>query len=181
MKENIFDLTQLINKKSDQEIEVDNTADLGPETGAEWLKEYEMIEKTEWEKIPKRTYVRYQKKDGTIPKGGFVNNIWRKKDNGQDILKIDLVNNFSQNNVLWSIYTNAISKIWKKIDSFSTSVTSQEVSQQRAVSSYQIDEIKEDIAYCKKSIEQIIKEIQKINNEHYRIVSLIKKLNDKIS
>ena len=162
-KENIFDLSKFAPAINDIEVKNNSTG------GAVNDDNFELVDKAQWDKLPIRTYIKYLRTDGTMRKGGYIKTIWRTKDlEGNDSIKIDLVNNLSNSANGWSIYANNIQKLWKKINT--------DIEITHSVSSTDIDDVKEDISICKESINLIKIQLQKISTEQMRTITLIKKL-----
>lgn len=165
-KENIFDLTQLINKSNDVEVKNINTTS----DNSQLLQGYEIVPQAQWDKIPYRTHIRYLRTDGQMRKGGYINAVTHTIDkDGKDTIKFDMVSNFTPTAIKWPLYEGSVDKIWKRVDA--------PVAQQ-STSAADLGEIKEDIVYCKKSIDLIKQEVQKISNELVRTINLIKKLHN---
>lgn len=169
-KQNIFNLSKMMPKSVDVEVTNSSSATSEIEQDA-LLHNYELIDPANWHKLPFRAHIRYLRKDGAFRKGGFVKAVTQTQDlEGKETIKIDLVANFTPNAVSWSIFKGSIDKLWKKIDmTGDTPLVSN-------VNIEQINEIKEDITFCKNSIEQIKKELQKMSNEQIRTIMLIKKM-----
>lgn len=163
MADNIFDLSKLAKQSNDIEIKSEQI---------EINDNYELVDKENWSKIPYKTFIRYLRKDGSLRKGGFIKTIWKTKDtSGQDTLKIDLISGFGFNGTEWSIYSSSIEKIWKRKENMT------EI-EQPTIKNTEIDDMKEELQYLKRSIDHIKKELQNISNEQMRIVQLIKKLHN---
>jgi hypothetical protein len=164
-KENIFDLSKIVPKSNEVEVK-ENEIKSGSELND---MEYDLVDKSDWDKIPHKSYIRYEKADGTITKGGYVKSIYKKKDD-PSYIKIDMVTNFSQNNLEWTIYAKNLNKIWKK-KNYEIDVTKNNSSE-----NVNYLEMAEEIDICKQSIDHLKKEMQKMTNEQIRTLNLIKKL-----
>lgn len=165
--ENIFDLTKLApdNKQPIKKIKpmIDKES---------LLEDYQLVDKANWEKIPYKSHIRYQRTDGEFRKGGYVTKIEHVKDqDGNPTIKIDMISNFSATAIKWSVYIGNIQYIWIK---------KQDESQHSQPQSHNIDmsELQEDIKYCKQSIDQMRQKIQQMENETARVLTLIKKLHN---
>ena len=169
--ENIFDLSKIVSSTNDIEISNNNS----PEN---LLDGYELVPHSDWVNLKYNTHIRYLNKDGAMRRGGFVKKIWSKTDKmGAIYLVIDLVANFAKNGSSWSISSNKVEKIWKKIGSGSNEINIVS-SKYDNISNSELETIKEDIEYCKGSIQHMIAEIQNLKNEQLRIVELIRKLHN---
>jgi hypothetical protein len=71
---------------------------------------YEEIQIADWMNIPIKSYIRYEKKNKQIVKGGFV--ISKAIDRGAIALQADL---FDQTSAKWNVSISSILRIWKKI------------------------------------------------------------------
>ncbi len=133
---------------------------------------YELVAPDDWKTIPSGSYIRYLRKDGSFRKGGIVQGVWCNLDKfGEDVIKIDISAGFSSQTTKWSITSNSVEKIWIKRPSNLPPAPSLR-------STHETLEIKEDIEFCKDSIKQLTKEIQKIQSDQIRITSLLKKIID---
>lgn len=164
----MYDLSKLVSQNNDVEVKGALQSKTPPDP-----HEYELVDRQNWEKIPKKTFIRYQKKDGAIPRGGFVRSIWRSSDE-TDNVRIELSNGFGANSLSWNVFTKNLDKIWRKIHAEEEI----EVEPEEIKLEVKIKELKKDVDFCRDSIEQIKIEIQKINNEQIRVVKLIKKLHN---
>jgi CRISPR/Cas system-associated endoribonuclease Cas2 len=103
-------------------------------------------------------------KDGAFRKGGVVQNVWLQKDkDGQEVVKIEVLAGYGPKTTKWSITNTKVEKIWVK------------EGLQRIQTNTGVSELKEDIEYCKASIQQLKKEIQKINNDQARLIEIVRK------
>lgn len=156
--ENIFDLSK---KTQYQKVNNDKIE--------EELKNYDLVEIGNWDKIPRRSHIRYLRKDGNLPKGGYVKAIFKTNDNdNKESIKINLVNNFGSSAIEWNIYLTSIEKIWKKKPDLDITTTDN--------NSPEISELKEDMVLLKESLNHMKAEIQRISNEQIHTVRVIKKL-----
>ena len=173
-KENIFDLSKIVSNTNDIEISGDEVSE------SSLLVGYEPVDPKEWANLSPRTHIRYLNKDGTMRRGGFVSKIWSKKDlKGNAYILIDLVANYGKNSSKWSISSTKVEKIWRKEGSDYEDVTVNSVpTAAKGVDSQVLKDLGDDIEYCKKSIQHITIEIQKIKNEQTRTLELIKKLHN---
>lgn len=151
MKRKVYDLSKLAPKSKDIEVKKDN------ENQEQLLVDYEDVSPEKWSKLAYGTHIRYLRKDGTFRRGGFIKAIWVS----DGIIKIDLASSMIPTANNWRIVSNTIDKIWMK-------KTERGLEQNYT-------EIKDDVEYCKKSIEFLKREIQKINNEMLRVVAFLKK------
>jgi hypothetical protein len=172
-KDKVYDLSLIAPKSNDIEV----TA--GAKDITEELKNYTIVPLGEWDKIPYKTFIRYKRSDGKIPKGGYLMSITHTNDsNDKDILKIDMSSSLFKKAVKWFVYSNSIEQIWKRNDSEAPTQDAPrlELNEEELQNIRSLSDFKDDVIYCKKSIEIIKQEIQKLSNEQMRIVSLIKKL-----
>lgn len=131
------------------------------------LQGYTAVDQANWDKILYKTHIRYLRTDGQFRKGGYVVNTIHTTDReGKPTIKIDLVSNFGPNAIKWSLYKGSIKKIWSKVSEYTESPSAH------------LAPLKEDIEFCKKSIEQLCQKIQQMENENIRILNLIKKLHN---
>jgi hypothetical protein len=153
------------------------------------LQGYSLIEQSQWDKIPYKTYIKYLRNDGVMRKGGFVKSIVHTLDkNNNDTIRFELVSNFSSNATTWQLYAGNIKKIWKKEGQ--TYIPDENVYDPRLIQPNQVNltnqvnqiditEIKEDIEFCKKTIDLLKKETQKNTNDISRMVNVIRELMNK--
>lgn len=163
---NIFDLSKIASPSND--IESKPVEPIDQESS---LIGYELILPNEWKSIPYGAYIRYLRKDGAFRKGGIIQGVWSNIDkSGNEVVKIDISAGFNSRIAKWSITSNTVEKIWiKKMNNSQSAPMS---------ASADISELKEDIEFCKDSIKQLSKEIQKMQNEQMRIIGILKKLLD---
>ena len=86
------------------------------------IEGYEEIPKAEWMNIPIKSYIRYEKTNKQIVKGGFV--ISKAIDKGVISLQADL---FDATSVKWNVPINSILRIWKKISSSDDTISAENV------------------------------------------------------
>lgn len=166
-EENLFDLSKLGMKVYDTPPK--------PVDMEKMLQGYELVPINLWKTLKYKTHIRYLRTDGNMKKGGYILHVEETTDSsGAPSLKFDIISGFYQNSVKWSVYSSSIDKIWKK-------VTNEEPDPNAALAQkclQEIENIKDDMNYCKKSIDLIKQEIQKLSNENSRIVNLIRKLHN---
>lgn len=174
-KENIFDLDKLVKSISsnleekipsiDYETEKEETP--GGNSYEEFLVGYKLVPEEEWSKIQVGSLIRYLNKDNTFRKGGAVQGVFKKK--GNNVIRIDIESIYGTR-AKWSILSNKVDKIWIKPSILENlSVPNNNVD---------LEEVKDDIEFCKQSIKLLTTEIQKMKNEQMRILSVIKKLHN---
>lgn len=162
--ENIFDLTKIGSKIAD--IQVEQIPQIFDQ---DLLIGYTLVDPLNWTTIPINTHIRYLRQDGDFRKGGFITAIINTQDNdGSNTVRFDLISNFSPTAVKWSIFRNAIDKIWQKLNN----------TPETHVQNNILVELQDELKTYKNALEVLQKEIQKINNEQMRTVLLIKKLHN---
>ncbi len=165
MADNIFDLSKLAGSTND--IETKTSTSLDHESN---LVGYEPVNFTDWKNIPQNSYIRYLRKDGSFRRGGIVQNVWSHIDKtGAEVIKIDISATFNSQATKWSITSNSVEKIWIKRPVGQVNHTMMQ-------GLAEISELSDDINFCKDSIKQITKEIQKIQNDQIRITNIVKKM-----
>jgi hypothetical protein len=162
--ENIFDLSRLV---ANNDVEVVGSRTKTTVDQEKLLQGYEEVDASEWQNMTKDTNIRYLRKDGNMRSGGIIKRIWQE----DGIIYIEMCSVFNSNANTWRIKLPDIEKIWKK--SGQVVITNN----QNSISS----ELQERIEYCEKSIKVIQIEIQKINNEQKRIITLISKIHKQIN
>lgn len=170
-KENIFDLSQLVPKSNDVEVQI-KQKQKQIEDPEELLKGYVLVPREQWVNLQPNTQIRYMRKDGEMRKGGYltyVNRTTDVDDKGNDILKFSMLAGNYAAAKRWVVSSASIEKIWRQ--------SNMELMEQHGLNnSEEIKELKESIDYCKRSIDILAQELQRINNENTRIIKLIKKL-----
>lgn len=73
------------------------------------LKGYEEVSREDWMSIESQTYVRYEKSDGQLVRGGFI--ISKSIDKGLLFLQADLANSAAAK---WTVSISKIARLWKK-------------------------------------------------------------------
>lgn len=168
---NIFDLSKIASPVNDVEAHPSDSTDQESS-----LVGYELVLPNEWKNIPFNSFIRYLRKDGSFRKGGLIQGVWNNLDkSGNEVVKIDITAGFGSKITKWSIVSNSIEKIWIKRPSGQSSGLS---GMQGMSGMTDMSELKEDIEFCKDSIKQLTKEIQKMQNEQIRIIGILKKLLD---
>ncbi len=147
----------------------------------EYLKNSILVNKDQWLTIPVNSFISYYKDDGKFVKGGYVKLIFTKKDAKTETMndyliystKIDKYNNDKYYKE-FTINLSNIKEIYKKIDA-------------SAIMEYQI--IKANITKLLNlnaekmndivdRINQIDKKINKLEENHYKTLKLIKNLHN---
>jgi hypothetical protein len=177
MTENIYDLSKL-NIAYSQNTNGGEVAN----SYSTLLKGYELVDRAVWDKIPRRSHIRYLRTDGKFVKGGFVTSISHTTGiDGKHTFMINLASNLSFNNAKpWSIYQNNIEKIWKKIDTGIPDIQSQQQPQQQSqpyaqsVSLEEFNELKEKVDKYEEYFRHIKIDMQRIKDEASSIVKVIK-------
>jgi hypothetical protein len=160
MPNNIFDLSQMVTKNNDVEVK---TNVITTQERNDMLIGYREILKQNWENIPVGSHIRYQNKDGSFRKGGYVKAVWKE---GTNKIKIDLVSGYNYNAFAWSINLTKIDKIWQK-----------DIQQQAPrVNSDELNDLREEIQQMKKEINLLKIEIKKTYNELQRTIISVKNI-----
>lgn len=168
-------------EKNKNKITKKITKDMTQEEITEFLKNTIIIPKEQWEQIPINSYISYIKEDGKFIKGGYVKLIFNKKksstDNGSIYLiygtKLDKYNNDKYYKE-FTINLSNIKEIYKKIDN-------------SAIIEYQIikNNINKLLLSQNSKIDELIvkintfdKKINKLEENHYKTLKLIKNLHN---
>lgn len=173
-------------KKKNTKVENDKenkpaAKELNAEELKEYLKNFILIPKDQWKTIPVNSYISYIKEDGKFVKGGFVKLIFNKNntnsENESEYLiygtKIDKYNNDKYYKE-FTINLSNIKDIYKRIE-------------QSAIIEYQIikNNINKVIAEVNNKIEEVVnklstidKKINKLEDNHYKTLKLIKNLHN---
>lgn len=169
-KKNIFDLTKLIpHVNNDVEIKKQtNTFNNGyvpkqisTEDQEKLLQGYSLVTEEEWDFLTNGVRIRYLKKDGQFRKGGILKGMWRGKNNNK-VEKMYLTS-VSNPPINWSINMNNIDKIWKENIESNTSNT-------------EITDLEDRVEYLELSLEELKKQIQKLQNNNVEILKIVKKM-----
>ncbi len=167
MTDNIFDLSKFVGASNDIETKPATQSDIDAS-----LVGYEPVALSDWKNIPYGSYIRYVRKDGAFRRGGIVQGVWSNKDSsGAEVIKIDITAGFGAQTSKWSITSNSVEKVWIK----------RQVNQINHTASHgltDMSELREDIDFCKDSIKQLTKEMQKMQSDQVRITGLLKKIID---
>lgn len=164
MTDNIFDLSKFAGASNDIEAKTATPSD--PEAS---LVGYEPVALSEWKNIPYGSYISYLRKDGAFRRGGIVQGVWSNMNSsGVEVIKIDISAGFNARMSKWSITSNSVEKVWIK----------RVAGQINPAGLNDTAELREDIEFCKDSIKQLVKEIQKMQNDQIRITGLLKKIID---
>ena len=176
--ENIFDLSKLAQVEIHHEVEQESKK-INVDDQAKLLIDYEEIKSEKWDNLVPGDHIRYLRLDGNFRRGGYFKNSWvsdHGHNSGHKCIQLSSSiynNNYSGNYKpnTWIICHKDIEKIWKKKSNVNliSNVNSDETQKS-------INEIKEEINYLKKNIEQLKIDNLKTNNEQKRIINLIKKL-----
>jgi hypothetical protein len=164
MSNNIFDLSRIAGPSNDTETSVERVDE------EKLLLGYQLLTSNEWKTISIGSSIRYLRKDGSFRKGGIVQGVWVSPDkSGKSIVKIDLSAGYNKYQNNWSITSDKIEKIWiKKLANTATSFAANE----------EINDLKEKIKLMEDIIAQLTKEMQRMHNEHTKMIQLIKKLHN---
>lgn len=163
-------------KKKNNEIK-----ELTEEEINEFLKNSILIPKEQWSTLPTNAFISYYKDDDKFIKGGYVKLIFNKKDPKSDEMntyliygtKIDKYNN-DRYYKEFTINLSNIKEIYKKIDA-------------SAIIEYQIikNNVSKIINTTNEKIEEVInkisiieKKINKLEENHYKTIKLIKNLHN---
>ena len=74
----------------------------------EELKGFSEVEKVDWAKIPKGSYIKYRRTDGKLTKGGELGQIELLPGK---ILRFEFINNYGNK---WKVYSSSIKNIYKE-------------------------------------------------------------------
>lgn len=147
----------------------------------EFLKNSILIPKDQWPSLPTNSYISYYKEDGKFIKGGYIKLIFNKKDPKSDEMnnyliygtKLDKYNNDKYYKE-FTINLSNIKEIYKKIDA-------------SAIIEYQIikNNVTKLINTTNDKLEEVInkiaaieKKINKLEENHYKTIKLIKNLHN---
>lgn len=73
------------------------------------------MEVNDWKKLTVDAYVRYQKKDGTIPKGGFIKEILYANSDDSSTIKLLLISSkYDSRPFTWVITQQNVRQLWVK-------------------------------------------------------------------
>lgn len=162
-----------------QERKIDPPKELTTEEINEYLKNSILIPKDQWKTLPVNSFISYFKEDGKFVKGGYIKLIFNKKDseNENDYLiygtKIDKYTNDKYYKE-FTINLSNIKEIYKKIDN-------------SALIEYQIikTNVNKLLNNNNAKIDEIInklntfeKKINKLEENHYKTLKLIKNLHN---
>lgn len=165
-KENIYDLDAIVGKNEDVEVKRATPAIITDDDMDELLVGYKLLPNSEWKTLKHYNHIRYQRKDGTFRKGGYIKNIWMNTDTNK--IKMELAGNLNYGARTWTINLQYIEKIWLKIDAVSAPALTD------------MTEMNEKIEKLEQVCASLTKEIVRMNNEQKRVLTLIKKINDKV-
>lgn len=77
------------------------------------LKDYIEVPYEQWAGIKKQSFIRYERKDGTFRKGGYVNSIWKSKSVGKSGTLYMKLSNRPYRGAVWVLNLDEVTKIWK--------------------------------------------------------------------
>jgi hypothetical protein len=164
-KENIYDLDAIVGKNSDVEVKRASPTIMTDADINELLVGYTLVPNSEWKSLKHYNHIRYQRKDGSFRNGGYIKNIWLNTDTNK--IKIEIATNLSHGAYSWSIGLQNIEKIWRKND-------------MAAPDQFDASELTDKIEKLEQVCESLTREIVRMNNEQKRVLTLIKKINDKV-
>jgi hypothetical protein len=158
------------------------------------LDNYENVSKKDWGHIPLRTYIRYEKQNGTITRGGFLKSVCKPVDQPDEfklVLTNDLFNN--PNPITWEIYSTNVKNIWKKIskdiliasiDDEQKTTFRQEMSlikEELATTRKNYNELEKNMRLCLTFIKKITEEQKFIKEKQNSITRILEILSKKIN
>ena len=179
-KENIFDLTKLVSMENEEELKKTST-EISSGDQDKLLENYVEVPQEDWDKIPKKTHIRYLRKDGNFRRGGFVRaNYVSSYGDNKGKKSIQLASNMSYTKAAkWTISLDEIDKIWKKnisdISGSSGNITDTQINDMNNT----IKNNTELIEHLTKVVEQLKIDNARISNDQTRLLNLIRKLHPK--
>jgi hypothetical protein len=190
-KQNIFDLSKLVPKSNDIEIENTYSGNANNGNTDELLVGYTEVPKDKWINIPYKSHIRYLRTDGKFVKGGFILSLVNMSDKaGIPTIKINITSTLNkQNSSNWSVYATSIDKIWKQNydetnpnnltnpNNVGLEGSSNEVANLKTKLNQAIEEINQ----LNKKNNAIIAELQRLKNDQTRMIQMISKINNKIT
>jgi hypothetical protein len=159
--ENIYDLSAIIGKNEDVEVKRQTISDGDIDT---YLIGYTQVPNSEWKNLKYYDHIRYLRKDGSFRRGGYIKNIWLAPDEGK--IRLELSSGTGYGSRSWNLGLQSVEKIWRK-DGAAESAT------------VDLTEINTKIENLEQVCANLTKEIVRMNNEQKRVLTIIKKINDK--
>ena len=168
-KKNIFDLTNRYFEKRTSINDEDKSYrpyEITEDAFKKMIVGYTLTNMAEWENIPKKSHIRYQKKNGQFMTGGFLHKAWEKQVNGRQVKTIILINRafgdtHTAGNKWWLISEDSVNKLWVK-----KAVNTQGAEMQGTSVS----------GVSQEDFDKLSAEVVRLRNEQMRMLNFIKKL-----
>jgi len=114
-KNNIFDLSQIASKSTNVKKDTAKESTPSEQEALESLKDYILVPKEEWGKLPKQTFIKYMRTNGEMKKGGFILDIFKLRDKDNiEYIKIEILPGYYPNARKFIVSSKSIEKLWKK-------------------------------------------------------------------